>query len=71
MGRQNSNSIATTCFPQKRNSTELLWQLQNYKAKDSGTYTCNIKNEAGEANVELTLNIEGPMDDGGDDGSEA
>jgi hypothetical protein len=33
--------------------------LQNYKAKDSGTYTCNIKNEAGEANVELTLNIEG------------
>ncbi|RCN38460.1 immunoglobulin I-set domain protein [Ancylostoma caninum] len=46
-------------------------ELKNYKAKDSGTYTCNIKNEAGEANVELTLNIEGPMDDGGDDGSEA
>uniref|UniRef100_A0A915EP97 Ig-like domain-containing protein n=1 Tax=Ditylenchus dipsaci TaxID=166011 RepID=A0A915EP97_9BILA len=34
-------------------------ELKNYKAKDSGTYTCNIKNEAGEANVELTLNIEG------------
>lgn len=33
--------------------------LQNYKAKDSGTYICNIKNDAGEANVELTLNIEG------------
>uniref|UniRef100_F1L6B7 Disorganized muscle protein 1 n=1 Tax=Ascaris suum TaxID=6253 RepID=F1L6B7_ASCSU len=33
-------------------------ELKNYKAKDSGTYTCNIKNEAGEANVELTLNIE-------------
>ncbi|KAK5964196.1 Disorganized muscle protein 1, partial [Trichostrongylus colubriformis] len=30
-----------------------------------------LTNEAGEANVELTLNIEGPMDDGGDDGSEA
>ncbi|KAF7637365.1 hypothetical protein Mgra_00003108 [Meloidogyne graminicola] len=34
-------------------------ELKNYKAKDSGTYTCNIKNDAGEANVELTLNIEG------------
>ena len=34
-------------------------ELKNYKAKDSGTYICNIKNEAGEANVELTLNIEG------------
>jgi len=38
-------------------------ELKNYKAKDSGTYICNIKNEAGEANVELTLNIEGPADD--------
>jgi len=46
-------------------------ELKNYKAKDSGTYTCNIKNDAGEANVELTLNIEGPMDDAGDDASEA
>jgi hypothetical protein len=46
-------------------------ELKNYKAKDSGTYTCNIKNEAGEANVELTLNIEGPVDDTGDDASEA
>ncbi|GMT06506.1 hypothetical protein PENTCL1PPCAC_30725, partial [Pristionchus entomophagus] len=46
-------------------------ELKNYKAKDSGTYTCNIKNDAGEANVELTLNIEGPLDDGADDGSEA
>lgn len=36
-----------------------ILSFQNYKAKDSGTYTCNIKNEAGEANVELTLNIEG------------
>jgi uncharacterized protein involved in high-affinity Fe2+ transport len=35
-------------------------ELKNYKAKDSGTYVCNIRNEAGEANVELTLNIEGP-----------
>jgi hypothetical protein len=41
-------------------------ELKNYKAKDSGTYICNIKNEAGEANVELTLNIEGPADEGGD-----
>ncbi|KAL3981880.1 Immunoglobulin I-set domain family protein [Acanthocheilonema viteae] len=46
-------------------------ELKNYKAKDSGTYTCNIKNEAGEANVELTLNIEGPLDEGADDASEA
>jgi hypothetical protein len=38
-------------------------ELKNYKAKDSGTYICNIKNEAGEANVELTLNIEGPDED--------
>lgn len=45
-------------------------ELKNYKAKDSGTYTCNIKNNAGEANVELTLNIEGPNEDGADDGSE-
>ncbi|CAK5007158.1 unnamed protein product [Meloidogyne enterolobii] len=36
-------------------------ELKNYKAKDSGTYTCNIKNDAGEANVELTLNIEGDI----------
>jgi hypothetical protein len=42
-------------------------ELKNYKAKDSGTYMCNIKNEAGEANVELTLNIEGPADEGADD----
>lgn len=46
-------------------------ELKNYKAKDSGTYICNIKNEAGEANVELTLNIEGPPDEGGDDPVEA
>uniref|UniRef100_A0A915M2U6 Ig-like domain-containing protein n=1 Tax=Meloidogyne javanica TaxID=6303 RepID=A0A915M2U6_MELJA len=46
-------------------------ELKNYKAKDSGTYTCNIKNDAGEANVELTLNIEGPLDDAGDDESQA
>lgn len=42
-------------------------ELKNYKAKDSGTYVCNIKNEAGEANVELTLNIEGDADGGGPD----
>uniref|UniRef100_A0AC35U6S0 Disorganized muscle protein 1 n=1 Tax=Rhabditophanes sp. KR3021 TaxID=114890 RepID=A0AC35U6S0_9BILA len=46
-------------------------EIKNYKAKDTGTYTCNIKNDCGEANVELTLNIEGPMDDAADDGSEA
>jgi len=45
-------------------------ELKNYKAKDSGTYVCNIKNEPGEANVELTLNIEGPLDDGGEDPGE-
>ncbi|MQI27572.1 hypothetical protein EI009_24950, partial [Escherichia coli] len=43
------------------------FELTNYKAQDSGTYTCNIKNDAGEANVELTLNIEGPLDDYADD----
>jgi len=42
-------------------------ELKNYKAKDSGTYLSNIKNEAGEANVELTLNIEGPPDEAGGD----
>jgi len=52
------------------NTYTALLELKNYKAKDSGTYICNIKNDAGEANVELTLNIEGPMDDG-DDASEA
>lgn len=41
------------------NTYTALLELKNYKAKDSGTYTCNIKNDAGEANVELTLNIEG------------
>jgi len=46
-------------------------ELKNYKAKDSGTYVCNIKNEAGEANVELTLNIEGPADDGPEEPGEA
>lgn len=46
-------------------------ELKNYKSKDSGTYICNIKNEAGEANVELTLNIEGPPDEGPDDPVEA
>ncbi|KFD56086.1 hypothetical protein M514_02864 [Trichuris suis] len=44
--------------------------LKNYKAKDSGVYLCNIKNEVGEANAELTINIEGPVDEGGDDPSE-
>jgi len=53
------------------NTYTALLELKNYKAKDSGTYTCNIRNDAGEANVELTLNIEGPLDDGGDDASEA
>jgi hypothetical protein len=38
-------------------------ELKNYKAKDSGTYLCNIKNEAGEANVEMTVNIEGPTEE--------
>jgi uncharacterized protein involved in high-affinity Fe2+ transport len=42
-------------------------ELKNYKSKDSGTYICNIKNEAGEANCELTVNIEGPPDDGKDE----
>uniref|UniRef100_A0A0K0F2G0 Ig-like domain-containing protein n=2 Tax=Strongyloides TaxID=6247 RepID=A0A0K0F2G0_STRVS len=51
------------------NYTALL-ELRNYKAKDSGTYICNIKNDCGEANVELTLNIEGPSDDGADDGAD-
>lgn len=47
-------------------------ELKNYKAKDSGTYVCNIKNDAGEANVELTLNIEGPPDEeGGDEPGES
>jgi len=47
-------------------------ELKNYKAKDSGTYLSNIKNEAGEANVELTLNIEGPPDEqGGDEPGES
>uniref|UniRef100_A0A5S6Q316 Ig-like domain-containing protein n=1 Tax=Trichuris muris TaxID=70415 RepID=A0A5S6Q316_TRIMR len=44
--------------------------LKNYKAKDSGVYLCNIKNDVGEANAELTINIEGPIDEGGDDPSE-
>jgi len=52
------------------NTYTALLELKNYKAKDSGTYTCNIKNDAGEANVELTLNIEGPLE-GGDEDSEA
>lgn len=52
------------------NTYTALLELKNYKAKDSGTYICNIKNDAGEANVELTLNIEGPLDDA-DDTSEA
>jgi uncharacterized protein involved in high-affinity Fe2+ transport len=46
-------------------------ELKNYKAKDSGTYLANIKNEAGEANVELTLNIEGPPDEGGEEPGES
>ncbi|VDP10778.1 unnamed protein product [Soboliphyme baturini] len=41
------------------NTFQAQLQLKNYQKKDSGTYLCNIKNEAGEANVELTLNIEG------------
>jgi len=41
-------------------------ELKSYKSKDSGTYLCNIKNEAGEANVEMTVNIEG-VDEGGPD----
>ncbi|KHJ85053.1 hypothetical protein OESDEN_15226 [Oesophagostomum dentatum] len=46
-------------------------EFQNYKIEDSGTYICNIKNEAGEAEVKLTMNIEGPTDDESDDESEA
>ncbi|XP_003369356.1 disorganized muscle protein 1 [Trichinella spiralis] len=47
-------------------------ELRNYKTKDSGKYQCSIKNKAGEANVELTLNIDGPADDGvADDSAEA
>lgn len=53
----NSRSSPPSPFTQLNLSP--LHPFQNYKAKDSGTYTCNIKNDAGEANVELTLNIEG------------
>jgi len=49
------------------NTYTALLELKNYKAKDSGTYICNIKNDAGEANVELTLNIEGDIKDEPDD----
>lgn len=47
--------------PEKQYLAQL--ELKNYKAKDSGTYLCNIKNEAGEANVEMTVNIEGPTEE--------
>ncbi|KHJ95909.1 immunoglobulin I-set domain protein [Oesophagostomum dentatum] len=53
------------------NSFTAKLELKNYKIEDSGTYICNIKNEAGEAEVKLTLNIEGPMDDESDDESDA
>ncbi|TKR58019.1 hypothetical protein L596_030647 [Steinernema carpocapsae] len=33
-------------------------ELKDFKAKDSGVYVCNVKNQAGQANVELTLNVE-------------
>ncbi|CAP34727.1 Protein CBG16886 [Caenorhabditis briggsae] len=42
-------------------------ELTNYTVEDSGTYTCNIKNDAGEINVELTLDIEETLDDDADD----
>ncbi|CAD6185057.1 unnamed protein product [Caenorhabditis auriculariae] len=65
-----SSRIKFSEVPDGSNSFTASLELKNYKAKDSGTYTCNIKNDAGEANVELTLNIEGPLDDAGDDASE-
>ncbi|KAK5973607.1 Disorganized muscle protein 1 [Trichostrongylus colubriformis] len=49
------------------NSFTAKLELKNYKADDSGTYTCNIKNEIGEANVEMSLKIEGPLNDRGGD----
>lgn len=63
-----SSRIKFATSPDGGNNTyTATLELKNYKAKDSGTYTCNIKNEVGEANVELTLNIEGPLDDGADE----
>ncbi|PAV75577.1 hypothetical protein WR25_12588 [Diploscapter pachys] len=65
--KESSRIKFTTSSDGGSNTYTATLELKNYKAKDSGTYTCNIKNDAGEANVELTLNIEGPLDDGGDD----
>lgn len=59
-----SSRIKFTLAPEQDKTYLAALELKNYKAKDSGTYVCNIKNEAGEANCELTVNIEGP-DDGG------
>jgi hypothetical protein len=55
----NERWIGNYLYPSNSTIIKFYQILQNYKAKDSGTYTCNIKNDAGEANVELTLNIEG------------
>ncbi|PIC19382.1 hypothetical protein B9Z55_024954 [Caenorhabditis nigoni] len=43
-------------------------ELTKYTVKDSGTYTCLIKNDAGEIRFEQTLNIWGPLDDDANDG---
>ncbi|CAJ0609929.1 unnamed protein product [Cylicocyclus nassatus] len=50
-------------------TTQLL--VKNHKVRDSGTYACTITNDAGEANVELTLDVIGVAKDEGDDGDEA
>jgi hypothetical protein len=59
-----SSRIRFIFLPEQENVYLAQLELKNYKSKDSGTYLCNIKNEAGEANVEMTVNIEG-ADDGG------
>uniref|UniRef100_A0A183GUM4 Ig-like domain-containing protein n=1 Tax=Heligmosomoides polygyrus TaxID=6339 RepID=A0A183GUM4_HELPZ len=58
--RKESTRIQFKSTPDGPNNTfTVKLELKNYKANDCGTYMCNSKNESGEANVELTLNLEG------------
>ena len=43
--------------------TKILFAMQKPQPSDGGVYKCNIRNEFGELNANLNLNIEGKTTD--------
>lgn len=61
--RESSRTIVTVT-KEKAEEYYICLEIKNPSGADGGGYNCVIKNDVGEINATLTLNIEGEVDDG-------